>query len=71
VLGGGAARGIAHIGALKVLKRHKIPIDMVVGTSIGSIVGAVYALGIPLKDIEALALKTGWKDLAVFCLVQN
>ena len=35
VLGGGAARGIAHIGVLKVLKRHKIPIDMVVGTSIG------------------------------------
>ena len=68
VLGGGAARGIAHIGALKALTRHKVPIDMVVGTSIGSIVGAVYALGIPLKNIEALALKTGWKDLADFAL---
>ena len=68
VLGGGAARGIAHIGALKVLKRHKIPIDMVVGTSIGSIVGAVYALGIPLKNLEKVALKTGWQDLADFAL---
>ena len=68
VLGGGAARGIAHIGALKVLKRHKIPINMVVGTSIGSIVGAVYALGVSLKNLEEVALKTGWQDLADFAL---
>ena len=68
VLGGGAARGIAHIGALKVLKRHKIPINMVVGTSIGSIVGAVYALGVSLKNLEEVALKTGWQDLANFAL---
>jgi NTE family protein len=68
VLGGGAARGIAHIGVLKVLKRHKIPVDMVVGTSIGSIMGAAYALGIPLKNIEKVALRTTWKDLADFVL---
>jgi len=68
VLGGGAARGIAHIGVLKVLKRHKIPVDMVVGTSIGSIMGAVYALGISLKNIEEIALKTTLKSLADFAL---
>ncbi len=68
VLGGGAARGIAHIGVLKVLKRSKIPIDMVVGTSIGSIAGAVYALGASLKAFEEIALATSWKDLADFAL---
>ncbi len=68
VLGGGSARGIAHIGVLKVLKRHKIPINMVVGTSIGSIVGAVYALGISLRKLEEVALKTGWQDLTDFAL---
>jgi len=68
VLGGGAARGIAHIGALKVLKRHKIEFDMVVGTSIGSIAGAVYALGASLKAFEDIALSTTWKDLADFAL---
>ncbi len=43
VLGGGGARGLAHIGVLKVLRRHNIPIDMVCGTSIGALVGALYA----------------------------
>ncbi len=42
-LGGGGARGCAHIGALKVLERENIPIDMIVGTSIGAVVGAIYA----------------------------
>ena len=68
VLGGGAARGIAHIGALKVLRRHKIPADMVIGTSIGSIIGAVYALGLSLKNLEKVALNTKGKDLADFAL---
>ena len=42
-LGGGAARGLAHIGVLKVLEEHRIPIDLIVGTSIGALVGGVYA----------------------------
>ena len=42
-LGGGGARGCAHIGALKVLERENIRIDMIVGTSIGAVVGAIYA----------------------------
>ncbi len=43
VLGGGGARGLAHIGVLKVLRAHRIPIDIVTGTSIGALVGALYA----------------------------
>jgi NTE family protein len=50
-LGGGGARGLAHIGVLKVLERNKIPIDMIVGTSIGALVGAAYAAK---PDAEAL-----------------
>ena len=45
VLGGGGARGVAHIGAIKVLEEMRIPIDYVVGTSMGSIVGGAYATG--------------------------
>jgi NTE family protein len=47
VLGGGGSRGIAHIGVLEVLKREQIQIDLIVGTSMGGIVGAHFALGIP------------------------
>lgn len=50
-LGGGGARGLAHIGVLKVLKRENIPIDLIVGTSMGAIIGAAYALK---KDISTL-----------------
>src|SRR6058998_1388440 len=42
-LGGGAARGLAHIGVLKVIEQNEIPIDLIVGTSIGALVGGVYA----------------------------
>ncbi len=52
VLSGGGARGGAHIGVLKVLEELHVPIDMIVGTSAGSIVGAAYATGMPLADIE-------------------
>ncbi|MFH1868711.1 MAG: patatin-like phospholipase family protein [Candidatus Omnitrophota bacterium] len=68
VLGGGSARGIAHIGVLKVLKYHNIPIDFVVGTSIGSLMGAVYALDIPLAKVEKIALKTNWWNLTDFVI---
>src|SRR5208282_1309294 len=43
VLGGGAARGFAHVGVIRALEQEKIPIDMIVGTSVGSIIGAIYA----------------------------
>ena len=68
VLGGGSARGLAHIGVLKVLKRNKIPVDIVVGTSIGSLIGAIYALGISLKKVEDIAIKTRWWHLTDFAI---
>ena len=43
VLGGGAARGFAHVGVIRALEQEKIPIDMIVGTSVGSLIGAIYA----------------------------
>jgi len=43
VLGGGAARGFAHVGVIRVLEQEKVPIDMIVGTSVGSLIGAIYA----------------------------
>lgn len=55
VLGAGAARGFAHIGVLKVLEANKIPLHMIVGTSAGSFVGAVYAYGLNAYQIQALA----------------
>ncbi|MGD9015092.1 MAG: patatin-like phospholipase family protein [Candidatus Omnitrophota bacterium] len=53
-LGGGGARGFAHIGVLKVLNAHSIPIDLIVGTSMGAVVGATFCLG---PDVNALEEK--------------
>ncbi len=53
-LGSGGGRGLAHIGVLKVLKREGIPIDYIVGSSIGAVVGAFYATGIDLELLEKL-----------------
>lgn len=68
VLGGGSARGLAHIGVLKILHKAKIPIDLIVGNSIGALVGATYALGIPLIRTEVKALKMKWQDLTDFTI---
>lgn len=54
VLSGGGARGGAHIGVLRVLRDIRVPVDVVVGTSAGAIVGAAFASGMPLAEIEAL-----------------
>jgi NTE family protein len=51
VLGGGGSRGIAHIGVLQVLEREQVPIDLVVGTSMGGIVGALFALGVTPQEL--------------------
>lgn len=60
VLGGGVARGIAHIGVLKVFDKHKIPIDFLVGVSSGAMVGAAYAAGLEMRLIEEIALRIKW-----------
>ena len=52
VLGGGAARGFAHIGVIRVLEQEKIPIDLIVGTSVGSLIGAIYAYDVNSFELE-------------------
>jgi NTE family protein len=54
VLSGGGARGAAHIGVLRVLEEYRVPIDCIVGTSMGSLVGAAYASGMTIKEMEDL-----------------
>ncbi len=62
-LGGGGARGAAHIGVLQVLKEMNVPIDYVAGTSMGSIVGALYAVGVDPDEIEIIVTGVDWDDL--------
>jgi len=62
VLGGGGARGGAHIGVLKVLQEQQIPVDIVVGTSIGSFVGGLYATGKSAAEIEMLLVNADWNS---------
>ena len=54
-LGGGFARGMAHIGVLKVLEEEAIPVSMVAGTSVGALIGAVYCSGVSIEDLEKVA----------------
>jgi len=60
VLGGGGARGAAHVGVLKVLEQEGVAIDMIVGTSMGAIVGALYSAGYRAADIEAILNDIDW-----------
>ena len=63
-LGGGFARGLAHIGVLKVFEEHRIPIDFVAGTSVGSLIGAAYCSGVSAREIEDIAKLVRMKDFA-------
>jgi len=60
VLSGGGAKGVAHIGALKLIEELGIPIDYVVGTSIGSIIGGFYALGYSAGEMDSLVRAQNW-----------
>lgn len=63
VLGGGAARGLAHIGVIKALEEHNISFDYVVGTSVGSLVGAFYAAGLTSAEMIEYAKTIKTKDI--------
>ncbi|MEH6583849.1 MAG: patatin-like phospholipase family protein [Halioglobus sp.] len=65
VLGGGGARGSAHIGVIRLLEELNIPVDYVTGTSIGSLVGALYATGMNADELENVILDIDWDDLFV------
>ena len=60
VLSGGGAKGMAHIGALKVLERAGIPIDIVTGTSMGSIIGGLYAIGYNAQSLDSMVRVQDW-----------
>jgi NTE family protein len=63
VLGGGAARGFAHVGVIRALEQEKIPIDLVVGTSVGSLIGAIYAADLDSFDLEWTAFRLQEDDI--------
>jgi NTE family protein len=63
-LGGGAARGLAHIGVLSVLEENDIPIDAIAGTSMGGMIGAAYSAGVEVPQLMEIAAETGWLDIS-------
>ena len=60
VLSGGGAKGMAHIGVLKVLEKAGIPVDIVTGTSMGSIVGGLYAIGYNANSLDSMVRVQDW-----------
>ena len=67
-LGGGFARGIAHIGVLKVLEEENIPISLVAGTSVGALIGAAYCSGVSIAELEEIATRVRFKHFARWTL---
>ncbi|WP_314394993.1 patatin-like phospholipase family protein [Leptotrichia shahii] len=63
VLSGGTAKGLAHIGILKILDEEKVPIEYVTGTSMGSIIGGMYSVGYTPEEIEEIAVSMDWMSL--------
>ncbi len=61
VLSGGGARGAAHVGVLKVLEEHQVPVDMIAGTSFGAIVGGLYASGYSAAELEEILNTIDWQ----------
>ena len=63
-LGGGFARGLCHIGVLKVLEQEDIPVDCIAGTSVGAVIGAAYCSGVSAEELEDLAQTVRFRDFA-------
>ena len=63
VLSGGGARGAAHVGVIRLLEEMQIPVDYVAGTSMGAIVGALYAIGYTADEMDSLLMVQNWKIL--------
>lgn len=71
VLGGGAARGFAHVGVLRILEQEKIPIDMIVGTSVGSLIGAMYASNPNSFELEWTSFTLEKDDIFDFSILSS
>ena len=71
VLGAGVSRGFAHVGVLKILELNKIPVHMVVGTSVGSFVGSLYAYGYNPYDLQTIAFSLQKDDIVDYTLPDN
>ncbi len=62
-LSGGGARGLAQIGVLKAIQEARIPVSLIVGTSMGSIVGGLYSAGYSINQLDSIAVNTNWDNL--------
>jgi NTE family protein len=71
VLGGGSAKGFAHVGVLRVLEREKIPIHMIVGTSVGSLIGGIYASNPDSFQLEWAAFKIARGDILDYSITSS
>lgn len=71
VLGGGSAKGFAHVGVIRVLEQEKIPIHMIVGTSVGSLIGGMYAANPDSFQLEWIAFKIDRNDILDFSIVYS
>ncbi len=71
VLGAGASKGFAHVGVLKILEANKIPIHMIVGTSVGSVVGSLYAYGCNAFDLQKVSFSIEQKDIVDLAIPDN
>jgi NTE family protein len=63
VLSGGGARGLAQVGVLKTFEKYNIPVNLIVGNSIGSIIGGLYASGYNATEMESIATNTNWDEI--------
>ena len=71
VLGAGVSRGFAHVGVLKVLESQKVPIHLIIGTSVGSFVGSLYAFGYDAFQLQKMALDLQKDDVVDLCIPDN
>lgn len=67
-LGGGFARGIVHIGVIKTLEEENIPVRYIAGTSVGALIGAAYCSGVTIPELEEIASRVRFRDLARWTL---
>jgi NTE family protein len=71
VLGAGAAKGFAHVGVIKILEANRVPVHMIVGTSVGALVGSLSAYGYPAYDIQRLAMDLSKAEIADLTVPDN